>query len=75
MTQFGLRELAHRERNGLEVTLVWNPASNELSVDVRDVREEQCFSLPVNAEHALDAFNHPFAYAASDQSVEYSVLV
>ena len=30
--------------------------------------EERCFTLPVPAELALDAFNHPYAYAADDDS-------
>jgi hypothetical protein len=74
MAHVSLKELAYRERDGLEVALVWDVSSNELCVDVRDVREEQSFRLPVSAEHALDAFNHPFAYAASDERTEYSVL-
>jgi hypothetical protein len=58
-----LRELAHRAHDGLEVTLLWDPRSNEVSVDVVDERTDSSFSLPVPAGSALDAFNHPYAYA------------
>ena len=75
MGDVGLRELAHREHDGLEITLVWNSETNEVAVEVLDVREERCFTLPVPAELALDAFNHPYAYAPADDGAAHSVLV
>ena len=75
MTNVGLRELAYREHDGLEITLVWDSESNEVAVEVLDVREERCFTLPVPRELALDAFNHPYAYAAADEDAQHSVLV
>jgi hypothetical protein len=75
MAQLDQRELAHREHDGLEITLVWNSSSNEVSVEVLDAREELSFSLVVPAERALDAFNHPYAYAALERTEDYSVLV
>jgi hypothetical protein len=75
MEYVGLRELAHREHDGLEITLVWDSETNEVAVEVLDLREERCFTLPVPAELALDAFNHPYAYAAADEGTEHSVLV
>jgi hypothetical protein len=58
-----LRELAHRAHDGLEVTLLWDPRSNEVSIDVADERSNTSFLLPVAPGSALDAFNHPYAYA------------
>jgi hypothetical protein len=58
-----LKELAHRAHNGLEVTLLWDPRSNEVSIDVVDERQNHSFLLPVEPRSALDAFNHPYAYA------------
>jgi len=58
-----LRELAHRAHDGLEVTLLWDARSNEVSIDVADERSNTSFSLPVAPGSALDAFNHPYAYA------------
>jgi hypothetical protein len=59
-----IRELAARESDGINVLLLWHPRENELSVSVEDVRLGECFQLPVAPDRALDAFYHPFAYAA-----------
>jgi hypothetical protein len=58
-----LRELAHRAHNGLEVTLLWDPRSNEVSIDVVDERHNSSFFLAVPPDSALDAFDHPYIYA------------
>ena len=42
-----LRELAHRAHDGLEVTLLWDEDSNEVSIDVVDERNDSSFSLPI----------------------------
>ena len=60
----GSRELASRECNGLHVQLLWHPGEDALSVEVEDTRDGQCFVLAVDRSCALDAFYHPFAYAA-----------
>jgi hypothetical protein len=75
MDELELRELAHREHDGLEITLVWNAVSNEVSVDVLDLRNEVFFSVVVAGERALDAFNHPYAYAPLAREHQHSVLV
>lgn len=59
-----IRELAARQSDGVEVRLLWDQASDAVSVVVADVLEGGSFSVPVEPEHALDAFNHPFGYAA-----------
>jgi hypothetical protein len=64
------RELAHRASNGIEVTLFWGSATGEVVVEVVDHRTAQYFEFPVASENALDAFHHPYAYAAR-QGVEY----
>ena len=58
------RELAARESNGIHVVLLWHPDAAELTVSVEDVRLGDRFQLGVAPERALDAFNHPYAYAA-----------
>jgi hypothetical protein len=58
------RELAARESDGLQVLLLWNPDGNGLTVSVEDARVGACFQLAVAPDRALDAFYHPFAYAA-----------
>jgi hypothetical protein len=58
------RELAARDSNGIEVLLLWHPRENALTVSVEDVRGGDRFQLAIAPDHALDAFYHPFAYAA-----------
>jgi hypothetical protein len=59
------RELAYRNQNGLEVRLLWDSRSNEVSVEVIDQLDDSGFRLPIAGHLALDAFHHPYAYAQS----------
>jgi hypothetical protein len=58
------RELAARESNGIHVVLLWHPDESALTVLVEDGRLGDRFQLAVAPDRALDAFHHPFAYAA-----------
>ena len=58
------RELAAREGDGIHVLLLWHPDENALTVSVEDARVGDRFQLAVAPDRALDAFYHPFAYAA-----------
>ena len=60
----GSRELAFRESDGVQVSLLWHARNDVLTVEVEDSRDGQRFEIPVDRCHALDAFYHPFAYAA-----------
>jgi hypothetical protein len=68
-----LRELAHREQDGLEVTLLWDARSNKVSIEVVDQRDESSFRLPVAGHCALDAFHHPYAYALANDAASHIV--
>lgn len=57
------RELAHRADHGIDVSLYWNVRTNRLTVMVRDMRLGNDFEFEVEADEALDAYRHPFAYA------------
>jgi hypothetical protein len=59
-----IRELDARESDGISVRLLWHPRENAVTVSVEDPRVGDCFQLAVTPERALDAFQHPFAYAA-----------
>lgn len=59
------RELAHRTSDGIEVTLVWSNPSNRVTVAVLDTRSDEALEFEVDGSAALDAFNHPYAYAAT----------
>ena len=58
------RELAVRENDGVHVVLSWHPDENAVTVLVEDARFGDRFHIAVEPERALDAFYHPFAYAA-----------
>jgi hypothetical protein len=47
MSQAAVKELACRNQNGLEVTLLWDSRSNEVSVEVIDQLDDRGFSLPI----------------------------
>lgn len=59
-------ELDRREGDGISVSLLWRKAGNVVSVAVRDERTFEEFELVVAPDRALDAFRHPFAYAARE---------
>lgn len=58
------RELAHRSADGIEVTLFWRQAADALGLEVRDWRTGEMLALDVEPHAALEAFNHPYPYAA-----------
>ena len=58
------RELAARESDGIQVLLLWHPDEDALTVSVEDARVGGRFHIAVARDQALDAFYHPFAYAA-----------
>jgi hypothetical protein len=59
------RELDFRSTDGLEVTLLWQPETDRVSVSVFDAKTGDDFDLDVEPSNAMDAFHHPYAYAAS----------
>ena len=61
-------ELAGRENEGLEVSLLWNKSANRVKVAVADARQNEQFEFDVAGADALAAFHHPFAYATNLQS-------
>jgi hypothetical protein len=59
------RELAHRVTDGLEVQLLWRASDGALAVVVHPTaRRGVSFELRVEPDHALNAFRHPYLYAA-----------
>jgi len=65
MTSKRTRELDFRSTDGLEVALLWRPETDTVSVKVFDAKTGDDFDLNVDAADAVDAFHHPYAYAAS----------
>ena len=58
-----VRELDHRLADGIEVRLLWDASTDQLSVAVDDTRSGESFQLGVAAGDAMLAFHHPYAYA------------
>jgi hypothetical protein len=44
--------------------LLWHPDAGKLTVEVVDRNAGDDFTLLVDAPYAMDAFHHPYAYAA-----------
>jgi hypothetical protein len=61
-------ELASRENDGLAVFLFWSKATDRTKVIVADTKLDDLFELDVSGAQALEAFNHPFAFAAARSS-------
>jgi len=59
-----VRELAQRLSGTDEVLLLWHPLSKRVELAVRDVATGAGFHLAVAPSRAIDAFYHPYAYAA-----------
>jgi hypothetical protein len=57
-------DLADRESDGLEVTLLWSSTTGRVKVAVSDSKLGEDFELAVARADALAAFHHPFAYAS-----------
>jgi hypothetical protein len=59
-------ELMSRESSGITVRLLWSRATNLVTVAVADAVNDDYFEFVLDEhEQALEAFNHPFAYAAA----------
>ena len=61
------RELARRSGAGVDVTLYWHPALDELIVCVRDERDGAHFEIRPARNLALDVYYHPYAYAEENR--------
>ena len=68
MSHAALKELAYRNQDRLEVTLLWDSRTNEVSVEVVDHLDDSGFCLPIAGHLALDAFHHPYAYVQSHEN-------
>lgn len=64
MSQTTLTELAQRRNDGLEITLLWAPVDDSVHLSVVNERTGSTVAFPVDRAKALDAFYHPFTYAA-----------
>ena len=61
------RELDRRSNDGIDVTLLWSPQTNRVWISVVDEKRGDAFEQDVHPALALDAFQHPYAYANRDR--------
>jgi hypothetical protein len=66
------RELAQRLSGSDEVLLLWHLEIDRVELSVRDVVTGAGFHIEVAPAKAIDAFHHPYAYAAARRD-SYSV--
>ncbi len=58
------RELAHRTSDGIDVSLFWTKATDRVTIVVVDSHSEETLEFNVSGRDALEAFRHPYAFAA-----------
>jgi hypothetical protein len=61
------RELDSRSSDGIDVTLLWSEQTNRVWISVVDEKSGDWFEQDVHPALALDAFQHPYAYANRDR--------
>jgi hypothetical protein len=57
------RELDSRTADGITVTLSWHSTTDRITVLVANEADDELLELEVAPSEALEAFNHPYAYA------------
>jgi len=62
------RELAQRLSGTVEVLLLWHPDIERVELSVRDLATGADFHIEVAPGNAIEAFYHPYAYAASREN-------
>jgi hypothetical protein len=63
-----VRELAQRQSGTLEVLLLWHPEIERVELSVCDLATGGGFQIEVAPGRAIDAFYHPYVYAANGYS-------
>lgn len=59
-------ELDSRRNDGHTVQLLWDPESNETSIRIEEHNPHRIIQFQVLGEKALQAFNHPYAFAPQE---------
>jgi hypothetical protein len=64
-----IRELAERTTDGTMMWLLWLQGTREVWVEIYEPELDITIEIPVEPEHALEAFNDPYAYAAAHNAL------
>lgn len=59
-----IRELDHRQSDGIDVRLLWDATDDRIIVAVSDAKSGDAFDIEVERHQALHAFHHPYAHAS-----------
>jgi hypothetical protein len=59
-----VHELDHRHSQRIDVSLLWNAHTDQVSIALTDERSGEALTFMVDPSEALSAFHHPYAYAA-----------
>jgi hypothetical protein len=59
-----VHELDHRHSQGIDVSLLWNAHTDQVSIALTDERSGEALTFTVDPSEALSAFHHQYAYAA-----------
>jgi hypothetical protein len=68
------RELDRRLSGTDEVLLLWHPEIDLVELSVSDVTTGEGFHIEVAPGTAMDAFHHPYAYAAHPRRAETTIV-
>jgi len=60
-------ELDSRRNDGHTVQLLWDPETNETSIRIEQDNPRKIIQFQVLGEKAMQAFNHPYAFAPPEQ--------
>jgi hypothetical protein len=68
-TRKDIRELAERTSTGTLMRLLWLQGTRELWVEIHEPELDVPVVIAADPERALEAFYHPYAYAAARNAV------
>jgi hypothetical protein len=64
MNEHSLTELDSRSDTFVTISLLWNPDTDEVFIEIST--DGDCELIPVPTDEAMNAFHHPFVYAAAN---------
>jgi hypothetical protein len=57
-----VRELDHRHSDGVDVFLLWDARTDQVSIELTDEHSGESLAFAVEPSEALSAFHHPYVY-------------
>jgi len=63
-----VRELDHRYSDGVDVFLLWDARTDQVSIALTEEHSRESLAFVVDPTEALSAFRHPYVYPAHASS-------